>query len=815
MKKAILVVFLVFAILMAVLIITGSGSAYGQTTPSLDDYRIEARVLKTSAYDEGKVLGEEPFGERAMNIIFVGDGFTADSKEKFFTFCKNESDYFFGRTNGDIPYPERWNSIAIYLPSKEEGIDEPDKGIYRDTALNGTLNGTYYISPSIRADNFAENKLARKLLRERDFLSYVENFENGFAGAGSYIILALRSGPFAQLSHELGHLVCNLWDEYWLNSNELTLETDSPEYVQNGILQEINVFARKDLVWKSETGPTFTKDVLSWGALIGDSVPLPTTNIWYSIPGENGYDFKEEYKKVVGAFSGENVVYIPTNSRCLMRGAPGSRDWHGFCPVCRGAWITRTLAVTKPTRSDVVLRPSVINGQAIALIPSASGYEVSWMIDGVTIASLSGKTSLSWQDITASVKKVEVVVTDILARETLRYNPYNMERGYNTFSSELDAKTKGPVEKFVTFHETFNVINAEDIARMKSRISYGYALYYPWLEIYPELPFTVAETDGYSFPVKKLAGDLRFPGALPFSPVKKQAFFQIDFGKDFPIPLQPYHFRVEKTSDYLDFMSGKQDEIYLSMLSETDLGALKGMRKIREIPLTTSFSGEEWTDPRDFHVEQNSFGFRVEFYPEDIERIILDVPETGGRLSIVPMFYTELATPTPVPPTVTPKPTPTFAPTKTPTPTVTPTPTTTPVPTATFTPVPPAPTPIVSKLENVKFSIENGEGKVSWNWNAAIANPEGFRIDIYFNAGKDFWNSFPIDGKERKITFLIPIGSYKAFVAAVYVGVPLSFISSDVVEFTGVSTPTPTFTPVPISTPTPTITTSIGDWMEY
>ena len=206
--------------------------------------------------------------------------------------------------------------------------------------------------------------------------------------------------------------------------------------------------------------------------------------------------------------------------------------------------------------------------------------------------------------------------------------------------------------------------------------------------------------------------------------------------------------------------------------------------------------------------------FRVEFYPEDIKRIILDVQETGGRLRIVPIFYTELATPTPVPPTKTPTPTmtPTTVPTNTPTVTLTPTATSTPTPT--FTPVPPTPTPIISKPENLKFSIENGEGKVSWVWNGE--NPKGFRIDIYFNAGKDFWNSFPVDGKERKITFLIPIGSYKAFVAAVNADEkPAGFSSSDVVEFTGVFTPTPTFTPVPIPTPTPTVSTAVGDWMEY
>jgi len=953
MKKTTLVAFLVFAILMAVLIITGSGSAYGQTTPSVDDYRIEARVLKTSAYDEGKVLGEEPFGERAMNIIFVGDGFVSkpfsngcyqvavrtdggyfpekwngegyskytysnflligttesisgvvddeenitcpsptevllekggewksefvvtfkksfllqnsgnpfyfaqysavllrdgeicesyvvknnfwdvgadknptgeiyivtDQKEKFFAFCKNESDYFFSKSDGDIPYPERWNSIAIYLPSKEEGVDEPDKGIYRDTALSGFEDGIGFAFHT-SANPFTESKLARKWLKERDFLSYVANSSYGRANVAGGICFLPVNDYSDGLSHELGHLVCNLWEEYWSSFSEDSLVKKSSEYAENGVLQEINVFAKKDLVWKSETGPTFTKNVLPWGVLIGDSVPLPTTNIPFDAFGEVYFMADERYKRDLGAFSGLNVIYIPNNGACLMSGA-GANGWHGFCPVCRGAWITRTLAVTKPTRSDVVLRPAVINGQAISLIPSASGYEVFWMIDGAAVAFLSGKTSLSWQDIPISSKKVEAVVTDKLARETLKYNPYNMERGYNEFSPELDTKTKGPVEKFVTFHETFNVLDAEDIAKIKSRISYGYAFYYPWLEIYPELPVTVAETDGYSFPVKKLAGDLRFPAALPSTSVKKRAFFQIDFGKDFPIPLQPYHFRVEKTSDYLDFMSGKQDEVYLGVLTdegvyskEQKLGIMKGMRKMREIPLSTAFSGEEWTDPRDFHVESDSFGFRVEFYPEDIERIILDVPETGGRLSIVPIFYTELATPTPVPPTKTPTPTmtPTTVPTNTPTVTLTPTATSTPTPT--FTPVPPTPTPIISKPENLKFSIENGEGKVSWVWNGE--NPKGFRIDIYFNAGKDFWNSFPVDGKERKITFLIPIGSYKAFVAAVNADEkPAGFSSSDVVEFTGVFTPTPTFTPVPIPTPTPTVSTAVGDWMEY
>ena len=116
------------------------------------------------------------------------------------------------------PYGNRYNCLAAWLPSLENGVDNPDTGEIYDTALdsyvefsgNEDVGEIYY---RVDAKPFAEKVLGRKFLQNTDYYIPLVNTEYG-ATDGMALSLVTASDPYDSLLHEMGHDLFNLYDEY-------------------------------------------------------------------------------------------------------------------------------------------------------------------------------------------------------------------------------------------------------------------------------------------------------------------------------------------------------------------------------------------------------------------------------------------------------------------------------------------------------------------------------------------------------------------------------------------------------------------------
>ncbi|MDD4762021.1 MAG: M64 family metallopeptidase, partial [Candidatus Pacebacteria bacterium] len=379
-------------------------NCFGQTAPAVDDPRIEVRWLNQAAADEGKELGDV-LGENSLNVVILAEGYVENEKESFFAFTKKESDFFIR----SVPYRNRFNVFLVYLPSKESGVDDSSKGIKVDTALDGYIYkfAGKEITDILFRENFVpylEQILQRKKDVERDFITICINYTglNDYATGYYAVIMPNNKTVPCVLSHELGHLIGSLSDHYWADG---LIKTAQEEKLQEcgGKIREIGLFGDASLPKDASGVPIISREMLPWAALIDSDVPVPT------IPAR-------PYFGRIGCFGSDNVLFT-SDGGCIM---DGSTDL-GFCLVCQHAWAVKVLSLTTPFQDGDGEGGAASGAKTprLNLIPlpdrgfpedipevwrnitrlgdsdNPYDYEISWLVDGVTVPEFSGKTELT------------------------------------------------------------------------------------------------------------------------------------------------------------------------------------------------------------------------------------------------------------------------------------------------------------------------------------------------------------------------------------------------------------------------------------
>lgn len=437
-------------IVSCIFLVIATPVAMAQTQPRMEDVRVE------------RVAGNGE-SERMMNLIILGDGWLAGEQEwdSYRTLVMPQVEFFLSH----IPLSEFWNVWLVLPPSRERGVDVPNENIFVDTALDSYLqqfSDGDFIYPNLTLLPYTERVVGRRYDVGRDFLVLVTNFNESVRGGVSAgidsMLISLNSTSLNVTSwlvtHELGHLVCNLADEYFSDNSrgfqQRLLDSAGGQY------REINLFGDSRYAWAegAQTGPDIPRSELPWSLLV-DDVPLPTRRIPYIIWGGTHYGIEiEEYRDgKIGAFSSVNVIFAPNNGNCIMNGAD-----NGFCPVCTLAWYERTLAAVRFTTAMTNNQETITNGNEVIDLGLASGlnWETRWTVDGAEISAFANRESVSVSEIythtLAAAPVVSVSVTDTASRSALvgKYNVYSLERGYNTFSAELNASLRRPLENFYT-----------------------------------------------------------------------------------------------------------------------------------------------------------------------------------------------------------------------------------------------------------------------------------------------------------------------------------------------------------------------------
>jgi hypothetical protein len=271
---------------------------------SIDPRSLPVRAGAPNAGREAHelVLNGEP--HRRVDLALLGDGYTAGEREKFLGDCAHViADFFdvepFRSMRGSF------NVRAVYVPSVESGIDEPSKGIYRDTAFGLSFDTfgseRYCMTEEVWAVHDALTGLPH------DAVLIMGNSSRYGGGAIYNLYTAFTSdneyGDYLCV-HEFGHGFAGLADEYY--SSEVSYNEFYP---------------RGREPWEPNITALLDAGALKWGDLVEEGTPIPT-------PAD-----ATRFGGVVGVFEGAGYaakgLYRPSLD-CKMF-SKGNRE---FCRVC-------------------------------------------------------------------------------------------------------------------------------------------------------------------------------------------------------------------------------------------------------------------------------------------------------------------------------------------------------------------------------------------------------------------------------------------------------------------------------------------------
>ena len=371
-------------LLAAVLIIAAAVSGFGQTATAL-------------------VLNGDP--SNRIDLVILGDGYTADELEKFATDATRlRKDIFDEEPFRE--YKRYFNVWRVDVASIESGSDHPERDppVAKDTAFDSTYNCAD-IRRLICVDlSKVEGALSNVPLVQRDFVLMIVNDEQHGGSGGTIAVASVRRNDV--FLHELGHSMAALADEY---------ASSPPPKCRNDVEPfQVNV--------TMETDPALIK----WGAWIDVGTAIPTGSTENGVPG-----------LYLGAKYCTEGLYRPTfSSKMRNSRRPFEQiNEEQFVRTFYGT-VSPIDAVEPSSTALSVTAGEVTTFSVSAQQPSTYALDVSWTVDGV--ASGSGP---SFVYTTGSVGEhtVTVVVSDPTSR--VRNDPNMLLRDQRSWVITVEPTT--------------------------------------------------------------------------------------------------------------------------------------------------------------------------------------------------------------------------------------------------------------------------------------------------------------------------------------------------------------------------------------
>jgi hypothetical protein len=363
------------------------------------------------------ILTNGPASNR-FNIVFLAEGYTASQTNIFGTEATNALNALLAWH----PYQDFsnfFNAFGIFVPSVNSGSDHPALGVTNNTYFNSSYDTAYDYYVTIPPNAFDANTnhgqakvdslLAKYMPRCALPILLVGDSTPGASDGGGRTAIAATNtgvGPMTDLlSHETGHVVANLGDEY----NYDPLGT-VPSAEEPNTTRETN--------WAN----------IKWNAWISTNTPVPTPPTY-------------DYSAVVGLFEGAH--YSPTNwyrpqLNCNMN-TPGV----AFCAVCTEALVLAFYQQVRPIDSFTPANSNltVTNTQPLAfslslLQPVSHNLSVQWLTNGAPVSEATNTTfSLLPSSLANGTNRVSLVALDPTA--LVRNDPANLLRQTNTWTLDV------------------------------------------------------------------------------------------------------------------------------------------------------------------------------------------------------------------------------------------------------------------------------------------------------------------------------------------------------------------------------------------
>lgn len=314
-----------------------------------------------------------------INVVVLGDGYAQADMLKYAT----DVDLLIIGLFQQTPYADYstyFNVFRVDVVSNESGVDHPETGVLKDTALGAAYNcggSQRLICVNIALVN---DVLSRSIASNaRDIVVVLVN-DSEYGGSGGSVSVASTHPQVVELMlHEMGHSVGLLGDEYTTQPPSCSSAVEPPE-----------ANASKE-----------ASSAVKWSYWIDAGTPLPTTSTTNGVPGT-----------YLGSRYCPDTLYRPTfNSKMRSLDRPFEqinveqlvRRFYNF--------VAPIDAVTPASPAIAPAPRSVVDFSVTRLQPPAHALRVRWTVDGA--AAGEGATfQVATAGLSVGTHTVDLEVTD-------------------------------------------------------------------------------------------------------------------------------------------------------------------------------------------------------------------------------------------------------------------------------------------------------------------------------------------------------------------------------------------------------------------
>jgi hypothetical protein len=342
-------------------------------------------------------------------MVILSEGYTTNQLAQFLVDSTNAVNSLLSRQ----PYAEYRNYVnafAISVASNQSGSDHPSYPQLRDTYFNSTYDPISDLLITIPTNSTGQGKVDSLLQTfspwcQLPILLVNDLVYGGSDGFDKTAIASVGFSSFDILTHETGHVLANLGDEY-TNAYPGFPDTEEPNTTRE---------TRRDFV--------------KWKNWISTNTPVPTP--------ASGI-----YAGVVGLFEGAH--YHPTNwyrpkLDCAMNhfGVP-------FCEVCSEALVlaiyqrVRPIDTFTPATTNLTLTTTQAISLSVTLLqPTSHSLSLQWFIDGIPV---TGATNTSFAVAPGAMTNGNYSFKVVVKDETplVRTDPTNLTMQTLTWSVNIN-----------------------------------------------------------------------------------------------------------------------------------------------------------------------------------------------------------------------------------------------------------------------------------------------------------------------------------------------------------------------------------------
>lgn len=343
-------------------------------------YKQKVLVAIPNGNNMGRTL-VGPVQSNRLNLVIVGDGFTAAEQQKLRDAAVKFSQIFF--TSKEIgTHREGWSLHVLDAVSMQSGADDPST----NTSVDKLFDGNFGCAGIDRLYCVNDSKVFSYVLQhypQFDFVLVVGN-STKYGGAGGRLsTYTLHDSAVDVAIHELGHTFGRLADEYVDDANaHLYL----PGYCENCYA---NITQLTDLTQ------------VKWRHWFSDPAKVPTQ------PGQTGVGLFEG-----GYYSSKGFYRPKDNSFMLALGQP-------IGEVNGEAWVNQLYQnigmfhSRQPQQQQVVQVRGQNQQFSFALSVGSAQQKVQWYLNGQALPQFDNKTDISCCQDQQQNYQITAVITDI------------------------------------------------------------------------------------------------------------------------------------------------------------------------------------------------------------------------------------------------------------------------------------------------------------------------------------------------------------------------------------------------------------------